>query len=116
MYQNLVIVGHIGGEPQLHHTRAGQVVCNFSVATNRIWTNNRGQRQEETVWFWVATWGQLAETCHQYLKKGQQVFCEGRLTANRHSGGPAVRQDRAGNRRASYEMTAHEVKFLVGGN
>lgn len=112
MYQKVTIVGNLGSDPEMRYTPSGQAVTNFSVATNRRWTNSDGQMQEETVWFRVSTWGKLAEVCNQYLAKGRQVFIEGRLTADRESGGPKVWQDQSGNWRASYELTALEVKFL----
>ncbi len=112
MYQKVTIVGNLGSDPEMRYTPSGQAVTNFSVATNRRWTNSDGQMQEETVWFRVSTWGKLAEVCNQYLAKGRQVFIEGRLTADRESGGPRVWQDQSGNWRASYELTALEVKFL----
>lgn len=114
MYQKLTIVGNLGSDPELRYTQSGQAVCNFSVATNRRWTGSDGNPQEETCWFRVSTWGKLAETCNQYLKKGRQVFIEGRMTVDRESGGPRVWQAQDGSWRASYEVTALEVKFLGG--
>lgn len=114
MYQKLLIVGNLGQDPEMRYTPSGRAVCNFSVATNRRWTGNDGQQQEETVWFRVSVWGNQAETCNQYLSKGRQVLCEGRLTVDRESGGPRVWQDQNGNWRASYEMNAFTVKFLGG--
>ena len=112
MYQKLTIVGNLGADPEMRYTPSGQAVTNFNVATNRRWTGNDGQQQEETVWIRVSTWGKLAEICNQYLKKGRQVFCEGRLVVDRETGGPRIWTDQNGNSRASYEMTALEVKFL----
>ena len=111
MYQKVTIVGNLGGDPELRYMPSGQAVTNFSVATNRRWTGSDGQMQEETVWFRVSTWGKLAETCNQYLSKGRQVMCEGRLRAD-EGGGPRVWQDQSGKWRASYELNALEVKFL----
>ena len=112
MYQKVVIVGNLGGDPEMRYTPSGQAVTNFSVATSRKWTDNGGQQHEETVWFRVSVWGSQAETCNQYLSKGRQVLCEGRLTAERESGGPRIWTDQNGKSRASYEMTAYEVRFL----
>ena len=114
MYQKVVIVGNLGTDPELRYTPSGQAVCNFSVATNRKWTDGSGNQQEETVWFRVSTWGRMAETCNQYLGKGRQVMVEGRLRPDGESGGPRVWTDQNGNPRASYELTALEVKFLGG--
>ncbi len=112
MYQKVTIVGHLGRDPEMRYTPSGQAVTNFSVATNRRWTGSDGQQQEETVWFRVSVWGRTAETCNQYLSKGQLVLCEGRMTVDRETGGPRVWTDQSGTPRASYEMTAFEVKFL----
>ena len=112
MYHKITIVGNLGRDPEMRYTPSGQAVTNFNVATTRKWTGNDGQIQEETVWFRVSTWGKLAETCNQYLQKGRQVFIEGRMTVDRESGGPRVWTDQNGNHRASYEVTAMDVKFL----
>ncbi len=115
MYQKLIIVGYLGHDPDMRYTPSGQAVTNFNVATSRKWTSGDGQQQEETVWIRVTVWGKQAETCNQYLSKGRQVFCEGRLTVDRETGGPRVWTDQNGSPRASYEMNAYTVKFLGGG-
>ncbi|HXV41920.1 MAG TPA: single-stranded DNA-binding protein [Anaerolineae bacterium] len=112
MYQKLIIVGNLGNDPEMRYTPSGQAVTNLSVATNRRWTDNGGQQQEETVWFRVSVWGKQAETCNQYLTKGQKVLIEGRLTPDKETGGPRVWTDQNGKPKASYEMTAFEVRFL----
>lgn len=116
MYQKLTIVGHLGRDPEMRYTPSGQAVTNFSVATNRKWTGSDGQQQEETVWFRVSVWGKQAESCNQYLSKGRLVLCEGRMTVDKETGGPRIWTDQNGAPRASYEMTAYEVKFLSGGD
>ncbi len=93
----------------------GTPVTSFSVATNRKWKNADGSPGEETVWFRVSAWRRLAETTNQYLSKGRQVFVEGRLTPDRATGGPRVWTANDGTPRASFEITALEVKFLSGG-
>ena len=112
MYQKLIIVGNLGNDPEMRYTPSGQAVTNLSVATNRRWTDNGGQQQEETIWFRVSVWGKQAETCNQYLTKGQKVLIEGRLTPDKETGGPRVWTDQNGKPKASYEMTAFEVRFL----
>ena len=96
MYHKVVIVGNLGGDPELRYTPSGQAVTNFSVATNRTWTDNNGNQQKETVWFRVSTWGKLAEVCNQYLSKGRQVMVEGRLRPDPETGGPRDFYCRAG--------------------
>jgi single-strand DNA-binding protein len=114
MYQKLVIVGNLGGDPEKRYLDSGTAVTNFSVATNRKWTDGQGNRQEESAWFRVTVWGKMAEVCDQYLSKGRQVMVEGRLKADPETGGPRIWTDQNGQPRASYEMTALEVKFLGG--
>lgn len=113
MFQELTIVGNLGGDPEMKYTPSGQAVTNLSVAANRKWTDGSGQLQEETIWFRVAVWGKMAEACNQYLSKGRQVFVKGRLRPD-ENGGPRIWQDQNGNPRASFEVTATEVKFLGG--
>lgn len=112
MYQKITIVGNLGNDPQMRYTPSGQAVCNFSVATNRRYTNSNGQQVDETTWFRVSTWGKLAEVCNQYLRKGRKVLVEGRLIPDPATGGPRVWTGNDGQPRASFEVTALEVKFL----
>jgi len=112
MYQKIVIVGNLGRDPEMRYTPSGQAVTNFSVATSRVWYDNNNQKQEETTWFRVSTWGKTAETCNQYLSKGQKVLVEGRLTPDKETGGPRIWTDQNGQPRASFEITSFEVKFL----
>jgi len=114
MYQKVIIVGNLGGDPEKRHLESGTAVTNFSVATNRKWTDGLGNRQEESTWFRVTTWGKMAEVCDQYLSKGRQVMVEGRLNPDKETGGPRVWTDQNGQPRAGYEITALEVKFLGG--
>ena len=112
MYQKIVIVGNLGGDPESRFTPSGQMVTNFSVATNRQYTDAEGQRVKETVWFRVSAWGRQAETCNQYLRRGSKVLIEGRLTADPNTGGPRLWSGSDGAMRASYEITAQSVNFL----
>jgi single-strand DNA-binding protein len=114
MYQKVIIVGNLGRDPEMRYTPSGQPVTNFSVATNRRWTNTDGTPGEETVWFRVTAWGKLGETCNQYLSKGRQVFVEGRLSPDPETGGPRIWTGQDGVARASFEITAFTVRFLGG--
>jgi single-strand DNA-binding protein len=115
VYQKLTLVGNLGRDPEMRYTSDGTPVTNFSVATNRRWTNADGSQGEETVWFRVAAWRRLAEVCNEYLEKGRQVLVEGRLQPDPETGGPRVWTGRDGQPRASYEVTALTVKFLGRG-
>ena len=72
MFQQTIIIGNVGSDPELRYTAAGEPVANFSVATTERWKSQDGQTQERTTWFRVAAWNKLAETCNQYLRKGRQ--------------------------------------------
>ena len=106
MYQQITLVGNLGGDPEMRQTPSGVPVTNFSVATSRSWTGEDGQRQEKTVWFRIAAWERLAETCSQYLAKGRRVLVVGELEE------PNVWTDDSGNARASLQVRARSVQFL----
>ena len=108
MYQKIMLIGNLGGDPEMRYTQDGTPVTNFSVAVNRRWTDSNGQPQERTTWFRVSAWRRLAETCSQYLSKGRQVFIEGEIQE------PRPYQGRDGEWRASLDVTAYTVKFLGG--
>jgi single-strand DNA-binding protein len=112
MYHKLILVGNLGRDPEMRYSPSGQAVTNFSIATSEKWTDTQGQPQERTIWWRVSTWGRLAETCNQYLRKGRQVFVEGRMNADPKSGGPRVFQRQDGTYGASFDVTAFTVKFL----
>ena len=111
MYQLITLVGNLGADPDLRYTPSGQQVTNLSVATNRRYNDSSGQLRTETVWFRVAVWGNQAEACAQYLKKGRQVLVEGRLNADAN-GNPRIWTRQDGTPAASYEINARTVRFL----
>jgi single-strand DNA-binding protein len=102
-----MIVGNLGGDPEMRYTPDGTPVTSFRVAVNRKWTGSDGAPGEKTWWFKVTCWRRLAETTNQYLKKGRQVLVIGEIDASAWLG-----QD--GQPRASLELTARDVKFLGG--
>lgn len=73
------IIGNLTRDVELRNTPSGQSVANFGVATNRVWTNASGQKQQEVEFHNVVVWGKMAELCNQYLAKGRLVFVEGRI-------------------------------------
>jgi single-strand DNA-binding protein len=103
----IIIVGNLGGEPEMRFTPAGQPVTSFNVATNRRYTTSAGEQREETEWFTVVTWRKLAEQCNQFLSKGQLVYVEGRLHSQTWDG-----QD--GQKHFKNEIVADTVRFLSG--
>ncbi len=106
MFQRIFIIGRLGSDPQMRYTPDGTPVTTFSVATDRRWTDANGQQQQRTVWFRVSAWRRQAETCNQFLTKGQLVMVEGELAE------PRPFQGRDGQWRASLEVTAQVVRFL----
>ena len=107
MYQQITIIGHLGGDPAMKFTPDGKAVANFSVATSRKYKDT-----DETTWFRVSTWDKQAEACNQYLRKGSKVFVSGRLACDKATGGPRVYQRDDGSWGAAFEIMASEVKFL----
>ena len=101
----VMIIGHLGRDPEMRYTPSGRPVTNFSVATSRSWNTADGERRTETEWFNIVAWGNLAEICNQYLVKGQQVYIEGRLQSRNW-------EDNEGKRHTSVEIVANEMIML----
>jgi len=101
----VMVIGDVGRDPEMRYTPSGRPVTSFSVVTSRNWTNSEGERREETEWFNVVAWGNLAEICKQYLRKGQQVYVEGRLQTRSW-------EDREGRKRFRTELVANEMILL----
>ena len=115
MYQQIIIVGNLGSDPEMRYMPDGTAVTNFSVATNRKWTDGNGNPQEEVTWFRVSVWGRQAETTNQYLAKGSKVLVEGQLRPDPATGGPRIwTRSSDGTVGASYEIKADTVRFLSG--
>ena len=110
-YHTLILIGNLGKDPEMRYTPSGQPVTSFSVASNRSYTDNNGNKVDETIWFRVTAWGKLAETCNQYLHKGSKVLVEGRLTPDKN-GGPRIWNRQDGTPSASFEVNANTVRFL----
>ncbi len=101
----VMIVGHLGKDPEMRYTPSGRPVTTFTVAVSRSWNSADGERHAETEWFNVVAWGNLAEICKQYLTKGQQVYVEGRLQTRRWD-------DKEGQKHTSVEIVANEMMML----
>ncbi len=108
MYQQITLVGNLGNDPEMRYTPSGVPVVSFSLAVNKTWVNQEGQRQDKTLWFRVTAWRKQAETVSQYLHKGSKVLIIGEVEEAR------AFTDRDGNHRASLEVTAQTIKFLGG--
>ena len=99
------IIGHLGRDPEMRYTPSGRPVTTFTVAVSRSWNTVDGERHNETEWFNIVSWGNLAEICKQYLNKGQQVYIEGRLQTRRWD-------DKEGTKHTSVEVVANEMMML----
>ena len=106
-----MIIGRLTRDPEVRTTPSGQSVCSFGVATNRVWTDQSGQKQEKVEFHNIVAWRRLAEICGQYLKKGRQVYIDGRLQTREWVG-----QD--GNKRQRTEIITENMIMLgsPGGN
>lgn len=101
----VMIIGHLGRDPEMRYTPSGRPVTTFTVASDRSWNTVDGERHSETEWFNIVAWGNLAETCKQYLTKGQRAYIEGRLQTRRW-------EDKEGNKHSSVEVVASEMMML----
>ena len=112
MHQRLTVVGNLGGEPTMRYLPNGTAVTNFSLASNRRWTDREtGKLREEVTWLRVSVWGKQAENVNQHLSRGSKVLIEGRLRPD-EGGGPRIFTRQDGSVGASYEVTADVVRFL----
>lgn len=102
----IMLIGNLGKDPELNYTPSGTAIAKFTMAVNRR-TKDResGERRDETTWFNIVAWNQLAETCNQYLHKGSKVYVEGRMTSRKFT-------DKDGNERTAWEVTINEMEML----
>lgn len=112
MYQQIVIVGNLGREPEMKFTPTGTPVCSINVATNRKWTESDGKQVKETTWFRVSIFGKQAEAAAKFLHTGNSVLVEGRLSPDPTSGGPRLFQRKDETIGANFEVIANVVRFL----
>ena len=102
----VIIVGHLGNDPEMRSMPNGEAVANISVATSEAWTDkNTGDRREVTEWHRIVFYRKLAEICGQYLKKGAQVYIEGRLHTRKW-------QDQNGQDRYTTEIQGDVMQML----
>jgi len=104
----VILVGNLGGAPELRYTPSGKAMARFSLATNEAWLDGGGTRQEHTEWHSVVVWTRQAEPCVQYLAKGSQVYVEGKMRTS-------IYTDKEGIKRSSTEVVAQRVQFLGTG-
>jgi len=102
----VIVLGNLGADPDARYMPNGNAVTNISVATTDTWKDKEsGERQEKTEWHRVVFFGRLAEIASEYLKKGSQVYVEGRLQTRKW-------EDKEGNDRWTTEIVANEMQML----
>lgn len=101
----VMLIGHIGKDPELRYTKKGTPVTNLSIATNYSFKSESGSPEEHTEWHNVVVWGKQAEVCQQFLSKGRLVYAEGRLTTREWN-------DNSGNLKKTKDIMASTVRFL----
>src|SRR5512135_2270371 len=107
----VILVGHLGADPEMRYTADGTAVCNFRIATTERFKDRQGNMQERTEWHKIVAWRKLAETCGQYLSKGKQVYVEGKIRNETW--------EKDGTKQYSYKIEADTIRFLGspgGGN
>jgi single-strand DNA-binding protein len=104
----VILVGNLGRDAELRYTPGGAAVSNLNVATTEVFKNRDGQKQEDTQWHRVTVWGKTAEALDDYLKKGKQIYLEGKLQTRKW-------QDKDGNDKYTTEVRADRIVLLSGG-
>ena len=103
----VILIGRLGRDPECRYLPNGDAVCNFSIATSESWKDQSGQPKERTEWHSITMYRKLAEIAAQYLKKGSQVYIEGRIQSRKYTG-------KDGIERTAFEIIASEMKMLGG--
>jgi|SRR5579864_5390890 len=106
MLNKIMLIGNLGRDPELQVTSDGTPLTKFSLAVSRSYKSSTGERKEETEWFNIVAWRQLAETCEKYLHKGQKVYIEGRITQRKYT-------DRDGIQRTAVDVIASDMEMLT---
>jgi single-strand DNA-binding protein len=101
----VILIGNLGRDPETRYMPDGAAITNISVATTDTWKDKQGEKQEKTEWHRVAFFGRLAEIAGEYLKKGSQVYVEGRLQTRKW-------QDKDGNDKYTTEIVADRMQML----
>ena len=106
MLNKIMLIGNLGKDPEMNYTPSGIALTKFSLAVNRVTKAATGEKQEETEWFNIIAWRQLAETCSTYLHKGSKVYIEGRLSQRKYT-------DKNGIDRWMVEVIANDMEMLT---
>jgi len=100
-----ILVGNLGGDPELRYTASGDAVANFTMATGEVWTDKDGNKQDRPEWHRIVAWRKLAEICGEYLKKGSQVYVEGKIRTRSW-------EDKDGVKKYTTEIQAENIVML----
>ena len=103
----VTLIGWLGQDPELRHTADGTSVCNLSIATSEAWKDQKGVDQKRTEWHRVVLWRRLAEIAGSYLKKGAQVYIEGKIQSREYED-----TNVPGTKRKAYEIIAYDLRIL----
>ena len=101
----ILLIGNLGRDPEMSYTPNGVAVTKFSIAVNRVTKSPSGERQDETDWFNIVAWRQLAETCNTYLRKGSKIYVEGRLSQRKYT-------DKNNVERTSLEVIINDMETI----
>ena len=104
----VIVIGHLGANPEVKYLPSGQPVCEMRVATSETYRDRNDQPAERTEWHRIVVWGKTAENCSKFLQKGRQVYVEGRLQTRSWD-------DKEGKKQYMTEIVANQVVFLGGG-
>jgi single-strand DNA-binding protein len=104
----VILVGRLGRDPETRYTSGGQAVANFTLATDETFKDRSGERQKRTEWHRIVLWGKLAEIAQQYVKKGSQVYIEGRIQTRQWE------DKRDGQKKTTTEIVANVMRMLGG--
>ena len=99
------LIGHVGQEPEIKTFEGGKKLANITLATNESYTNNKGEKVEQTEWHRITAWGKTAEIIEKYVTKGKEIAIEGKLTHRSYD-------DKDGNKRYVTEVVANELLLL----
>jgi len=99
------LIGNLGNAPEIKNTESGKKLARFSLATNEIYRNNKGEKVKETTWHNLIAWGKLADLAEKYLSKGKEVAIEGKLISNNYT-------DKQGNKKHFTEIQVNEMLLL----
>ena len=105
----VILVGRLGRDPETRYMPNGDAITNFSIATDEQWRDRNGERQTRAEWHNVSLYGKLGEVANQYLRKGSQVFIEGKIQSRKYT-------DKDGIERMAYNIIGNEMKMLGNRN